>query len=129
MTYIAPYTQAAIGRCLADGAVLVEEEEESGWKRRRLLAVHPRPLCAANARAHIEPIMKGATTVAGFKRSLESTGQQHQQHVNGGVRPTGERRRIPFVRPRNPENGFQMLSQGTGLLQQHQQQHGKVRGP
>lgn len=73
--------------------------------------------------------MKGATTVHGFKRSLESSGHQQRQHQlanGGGARPTGERRRIGFVAPRNPKNGFVSLSTLKEAGGAHQQQHGKV---
>lgn len=95
------------------------------------------PICKPlpRFRVNASTTMQGATTLHGFKRSLESAGQrQQQQHGGGGgggVRPTGERRRIAFVKPRNPKNGFISLSTlmaGGAGGGQHQQQHGKVRG-
>lgn len=70
--------------------------------------------------------MKGASTVHGFKRSLESAGQQ--QHANGGgARPGGERRRIGFHKARNPKNGFVSLSTLKAGAAGGASQHGKVR--
>jgi hypothetical protein len=88
---------------------------------------------AASFPVNASMTMQGATTLHGFKRSLESAGQlqQHQHGGGGGARPTGERRRIAFVKPRNPKNGFISLSTlkaGGAGGGQHQQQHGKVRG-